>query len=382
MRSTGVRSQCAIRMEPGMSEAETNAEPDLCVCSAHVVAFGGGTGMASLLGGLRHRVENATAVVTVTDNGGSSGRLRNDFDIVPPGDVRNCLLALADVDTLMHQAFQYRFTEGELKGHCFGNLFMTVLTRIVGSFEDSVKDLHRLLNVRGKVLPVAGGKISLVAHHPDGTKSTGEVQITRSGKPIEKIELRPSPVRLSPGIAQEIDEADYFLFGPGSLFTSVIPNLLVDGLMEAVNRTGKPRVYLSNIMTQKGETIGYRLSDHVRALRRHVGDDFPDYVVAHRGSLPVEILEKYREEGAEPVVNDLKDSAEFDVVTVIEDDFFAGDGIVRHDSDVLARVITENFRVHRYTGVPGKNVAAPASKEVPASTGEPDGRRQPGAVRT
>lgn len=310
----------------------------------NVVAFGGGTGMASLLSGVKGRVRNVTAVVTVTDNGGSSGRLRNDFDIVPPGDIRNCLLALSDVDPLMNEAFQYRFSEGEFKGHCFGNLFITVLTRIVGNFEDSIKQLHRLLKVKGRVLPVSGDRISLVAHHPDGTKSTGEVQITRSQKPIEKLELRPAPVPLSKEIAQVIREADIFFFGPGSLYTSVIPNMLVDGLMDAVNRTGKPRIYVANIMTQPGETQGYALSDHIRALRVHVGDSFPDCVLSHCGELPPETLEFYAAEGAEPVVNDLEDLPEFSGVEVIERDFFCGGGIIiRHDSDALGDIVAERF---------------------------------------
>lgn len=322
--------------------------------SAHVVAFGGGTGMSSLLAGLRNYVSQATAVVTVTDNGGSSGRLRSDYDIVPPGDIRNCLLALADIDPLMREAFQYRFSEGEFRGHCLGNLVITVLTRIVGNFEDSIRELHRLLNVRGKVLPAAAGKISLVAHHPDGTKSTGEVQITRAGKRIQKVELRPTPVMLSPEISDEISKADYFVFGPGSLYTSVIPNLLVEGLMAAVNRAGKPRIYIANMMTQQGETQDYRLSDHLRALRNHVGENFPDFVLVHRGDLPADILERYRQEGAEPVLNDLGDSPEFRSVTVIEDNFYSGGDILRHDPGVLARVISRNFCVQRLTGVPEK----------------------------
>ncbi len=329
--------QDAASSPVGMPPGSTHPAP------AYVVAFGGGTGMASLLSGLKNWVQHPTAVVTVTDNGGSSGLLRKDFDIIPPGDIRNCLLALANVDPLMSQAFQYRFSEGEFKGHCFGNLFITVLTRIVGSFEDSVRALHRLLNVSGKVLPAASGKISLVAHHPDGTKSTGEVQITRSGKPIKKIELRPSPVPLSPEIAEEIDKADLFVFGPGSLYTSVIPNLLVDGLMEAVNRTGKPRIYIANIMTQRGETLRFRLSDHLRALRSHVGGNFPDLVLVHKGPIPPAVLEKYAQEGAEPVVNDLEGAVDFQNVQVIEKNFFAGGEIVRHHPDSLAAVITDLF---------------------------------------
>ena len=299
--------------------------------------------MSSLLRGLKDRVHNVTAVVTVTDNGGSSGRLRKDFDIVPPGDIRNCLLELADIEPQMGEAFQYRFSEGEFRGHCFGNLFITVLTRVIGDFEESIRELHGFLRVKGKVLPISGGKISLVAHHADGTKSTGEVHITRSGKPITKIELRPSPVKLSDEIAAELRAADFFVFGPGSLFTSVIPNMLVDGLMEAVNATGKPQVYVANLMTQPGETDGYRLSDHLKAIRNHVGGDFPDYVIAHAGDLPDEVLEDYTRVSAVPVVNDLAEYDEFRDVEVIEHGLFAGGEIIRHDHEKLAEVIVDRL---------------------------------------
>src|SRR5437867_1148240 len=277
-----------------------------------VVAFGGGTGMAALLQGLKTFTKNITAVVTVTDNGGSSGRLRNDFDMVAPGDIRNCLIALADVDPLISQAFQYRFLESEFKGHCFGNLFITVLTRIVGNFEESIRALNRLLKVNGRVIPAANAKVSLVAHHRDGSKSTGEVQISRSRKPIDRIELRPSPVLLSKEIREAVEVADLFLFGPGSLFTSVIPNLLIDGLMDAINANRSPRVYIGNIMTQPGETDGFQLSDHIRALRRHVGANFPDCVMAHKGELPRGLLEKYRAERSTPVLADLEGKEEFE----------------------------------------------------------------------
>jgi len=299
--------------------------------------------MSSLLRGLRRYTERITAIVTVTDNGGSSGRLRNEYAIVPPGDIRNCLTALADVDPLLIEAFQYRFSEGEFRGHCFGNLFIAILTRIVGSFEGSIRELNRLLNVKGLVLPAAGERVSLVAHHPDGTKSTGEVQITRSKKPIVKLELRPAPVPLSTEIEEAIGAADLFLFGPGSLFTSVIPNLLIDGLMEAVNRRARPRVYIGNIMTQPGETLGFRLSDHLRALRSHVGVAFPDAIVAQVGQIPREVLDTYAREGAEQVEMDLERWPEFRDVEVIGADFYTGGETVRHDPEVLARTIYERF---------------------------------------
>lgn len=322
-----------------------------------VVAFGGGTGMSALLAGLKDYTSNITAVVTVTDNGGSSGRLRNDFDIVAPGDIRNCLIALADVDPLIAQVFQYRFHEAEFKDHCFGNLFITVLTRIVGNFEDSIRALNTLLKVKGRVIPAASAKVSLVAHHSDGTKSTGEVQITRSRKRIERIELRPSPVPLSREIRDAVGAADLFLFGPGSLFTSVIPNLLLSGLMDAINARRRPRVYIGNIMTQPGETDGFQLSDHIKAIRRHVGGDFPDYVLAHTGLLSGAVLEKYAAEGAKPVVNDLEGREEFKGIRIHSRNFFRdsapranggmedprGEAIARHDPKLLAKVINDEF---------------------------------------
>ena len=344
-RSSGARSHAG----PCESSFVGSGEPVDRACTGDdeavsrgikTVAFGGGTGMASLLTGLKAYTENITAVVTVTDNGGSSGRLRNDFDIVPPGDIRNCLIALADVDPLIQEVFQYRFHEAEFKGHCFGNLFITVLTRVVGNFRGSIRELNRLLRVKGKVIPAAGNKVSLVAHHPDSTKSTGEVEISQSRQPIERIELRPSPVPMSAEIRQAVEEAELFLFGPGSLFTSVIPNLLLEGLVEAIQQNGSPRVYIGNLMTQPGETDGYCLSDHLRALRRHVGSDFPDCVLAHEGTLPEELIEKYKSSGAEPVASGLS-GEEFSRVRLIERDFFSGSTTARHDSAKLAQVIHE-----------------------------------------
>lgn len=358
------------------SIATTRPEP-------RIVTFGGGTGMAALLRGLKEYTTQITAVVTVTDNGGSSGRLRNEFDIAAPGDIRNCLLALADVDPVIASAFQYRFDEAEFKGHCFGNLFITVLTRVMGGFERSIRELNRLLRVKGMVVPAADQKVSLVAHHPDGTKSTGEVEITKSRKPIRRVELRPYPIRPSPEILGAIREADLFLFGPGSLYTSVIPNLLLEGLMDAINATGRPRVYISNIMTQPGETKGYKLGDHVRALRDHVGSDFPDTVLVHTGAIPSDIIQKYQASGADPVESDVARCQEFGV-QVIQKNFFAegepedkntrgGErtaGAVRHDSKTLGRVINEQFlmRLSDERRRDGKPEGASSTNQVSAGT--------------
>lgn len=309
-----------------------------------VVAFGGGTGMSNLLVGLKERAAHVTAVVTVTDNGGSSGRLRNEFDMLPPGDLRNCLLALADVDPLIGEVFQYRFQEPGfgLKGHCFGNLFIAVLAKIVGSFDGSILELNRLLRVRGRVLPAASAKVSLVARHPDGTKSTGEVQISRSGKPIERVELRPGPVPVSAEIVEAVKSADLFVFGPGSLFTSVLPNLLLDGLPELLRENGSPCVYIANLMTQPGETDGFRLSDHVRALRNHVGGSFPDYVLAHEGTLPDAVESKYRAQGAVPVESDV-DAEVLSDVQVLSHDLHDGSDAARHDPQALADLIDDEL---------------------------------------
>ena len=354
-----------------------------------IVAFGGGTGMAALLLGLKAYTDQITAVVTVTDNGGSSGRLRNEFDMVAPGDIRNCLLALAEVDPLITRALQYRFDESEFKGHCFGNLFITVLTRLVGDFGVSIRELNRILNVRGRVVPASSAKVSLVAQHPDGSKSTGEVQIARSGKRIQSVEIRPYPVAMSSEIRKAIEEADLFIFGPGSLYTSVIPNLLIDGLMESINATGRQRVYICNIMTQPGETDGYSLYDHLEALRVHVGDGFPDAVIAHNGLVPAEIIEHYKDAGAEAVPCDLNGQAEFQSVRLITGEFFdqevaLGQGdweqdnrasehdecLARHDPDALARVIFEEFLK--------KPAAAAATETGAAETGSPGSDEAPG----
>ena len=312
------------------------------VAGPRVVAFGGGTGMSNLLAGLKDRVANVTAVVTVTDNGGSSGRLRNEFDMLPPGDLRNCLIALADVDPLIRDVFQYRFQEPGFKGHCFGNLFIAVLAKVVGSFDGSILELNRLLRVRGRVLPAASAKVSLVARHPDGTKSTGEVQISRSGKPIEHIELRPGPVPVSPEIVAAVKAADLFVFGPGSLFTSVLPNLLLDGLPALLRENGSPCVYISNLMTQPGETDDFRLSDHVRVLRDQVGEGFPHVVVAHKGAVPEAVEARYRAEGAVPVEADL-DAEVLQGVRVISRELHDGSDVARHDSKLLTRLLDDEF---------------------------------------
>ncbi|MCA8939219.1 MAG: YvcK family protein, partial [Planctomycetes bacterium] len=220
-----------------------------------IVAIGGGTGLATLLSGLKAHTDKILAVCTVADDGGSSGRLRKDFNILPPGDIRNCLVALSDSHELLGRLFQYRFEESDLKGHNFGNIFLAALTRVTGDFYTAVKEANHVLNVRGEVLPATLTKVALVAHHADGSKSTGESLIgAGTGKRIERISLKPEPEPASQEIVEKIEEADLIVLGPGSIYTSIIPNLLIKDVLPAIKRSNAIVCYVCNVMTQPGES--------------------------------------------------------------------------------------------------------------------------------
>ncbi len=317
-----------------------------------LVAFGGGTGMSCLLSGLKEYTGEITAIITVTDNGGSSGQLRKDFDMVPPGDIRNCLVALSDSDPLLEKLLQYRFSESHLKGHSFGNLFITAMTRVTGSFDVAVRELNRMLQVRGQVLPATGTKVSLIAHHPGGEKSTGEVQITSSGKPIDRVEMRPRVGAIEADVAKAIEEAELMVFGPGSLFTSIIPNLLVPGVVEGIVKNPCPKVYVANIMSQPGETTGMSLKDHVLALEKHAGVNFIDGLILNEGEVAPTLLEKYAQEGAYPIEGGAEDFADRDIKIICgellhphltREQIDSHSAAVRHNSNRLAQLIAEGF---------------------------------------
>jgi uncharacterized cofD-like protein len=240
-----------------------------------VVALGGGTGMSNLLAGLKSYTADITAVISVADDGGSSGKLRREFDILPPGDIRKCLIALSDDAPLMEQLLRYRFPEEELSGHSFGNLFLTVLTRLSGDFGEAVREANRMLSVRGRVLPATLESIQLVATHPDGSQTIGQRKVSESAQPIASIRLEPAPPRAAPDILRALASADLIVIGPGSLFTSVIPNLLIPGIPEAIAARVGACVYVANVAATEGETRGMSLADHVAAIERHL----------HRGSL-------------------------------------------------------------------------------------------------
>jgi uncharacterized cofD-like protein len=246
-----------------------------------VVCLGGGTGLSMILRGLKH-IGSVTAVVTTTDDGGSSGRLRRDFGMPAPGDVRHCLSALAEDESLVGQLFEHRFTFGELAGHSFGNLFLAGLTDLLGSFDQAVSESARVLAVAGRVVPSTTDIVELVAEMDDGRTVRGETALAADGATIRRVMLDPPDVRAHPRALQAIERAELIVMGPGSLFTSTLPPLLVPGIREAVRMARVPRIYVCNLLQQPGETEGYRASDHVARIYEHVGDDLVDGVLVSR----------------------------------------------------------------------------------------------------
>ncbi len=285
--------------KPSLAEGEVE-EP--LPASTRVTVIGGGTGISPCLSGIKHLTEAVTAIVTVADDGGSSGRLRKDYDMLPPGDIRNCLVALSSAEPLLADLFSYRFDDALLRGHAFGNLFLAVLTKLTGDFRQAIERARMILDVRGVVLPSTTQRVVLVAEHPDGTKSTGEQRISTSGKAITRVYLRPAPPRISEEIRVAVEDADLVVIGPGSLFTSLIPNLLVPGMCDAIQNTRGKVVLVANLVTQPGETDGFDLERHVQAARDLGGITRIDLVLAHRGEIPQTIIERYRSSGADLIV--------------------------------------------------------------------------------
>lgn len=305
-----------------------------------ITAIGGGTGLSVLLQGLKEYSSNLTAIVTVADDGGSSGRLRRDFNLPPPGDIRNCLVSLADAEPLMSRLFQYRFEEhSTLGGHSFGNLFITAMTQVTGDFEKAVEASSKVLAISGRVVPCTLRNVSLVARHTDGTFTRGEEMITKSARAVAEVALEPGGSRPTETALQAIAESDAIILGPGSLYTSIIPNLLVEGISEALAASPGVKIYVCNVMTQAGETKGYAASQHVEALLAHAGAPIVDYVVCNNGRVPSALIKKYQAEHSEPVVVDLKEMRQKPYRVIVEDVISAHD-YVRHDPERLADIIT------------------------------------------
>jgi len=303
-----------------------------------IVVVGGGTGLATMLRGLKKLTTNLTAVVTVSDDGGSSGRLRTELGVLPPGDIRNCLVALADDEALVTELFRFRFEEGEgLSGHSFGNLFLVAMTGITGNFDEAIKVSSRVLNVKGRVLPSTLAVARLCAKMRDGSTVEGETNITHARGAIEAVYLDPPFAAPLDEVIAAIREADAIVLGPGSLYTSIMPNLLVERIGAEIAAASAVKIYVCNVMTQPGETDDYTASDHVRALLRCAGANVCEVAVVN-DELPRKLREAYAEEGQVPVAVDEDELAKLGV-RVVRANVISETDTVRHDSDRLAAVV-------------------------------------------
>ncbi|MBD5635371.1 MAG: YvcK family protein [Candidatus Eremiobacteraeota bacterium] len=310
-----------------------------------VVAIGGGTGLSTLLRGLKRSTTNLTAVVTVTDDGGSSGRLQKELGILPPGDIRNCLVALADDEALVTDLFQYRFSEGEgLSGHSFGNLFLAAMSGITGNFDTAIKESSRVLNIKGRVLPSTLDTVRLCATLADGRIVRGETNISASHEQIAKLWLEPAGAQPLREVLDAIAGADAIVLGPGSLYTSVLPNFLVEGIARAVAESPAIKIYICNVMTQPGETDSFTAASHVRTLLMQTGQRVCDTVVVNVEP-PRRLLEAYAVEGQVPVVADRAALAALGV-GVVAANVISETATVRHDPQRLADVVLKLIDEH------------------------------------
>jgi uncharacterized cofD-like protein len=324
-----------------------------------IVAAGGGTGLSTLLHGLKRYAYSAgrpapggplvdiAAVVTVTDDGGSSGRLRRDFEVLPPGDIRNCMVALSEDETLLSRLFQYRFASGRgLKGHSFGNLFLTALTHVTGDFALAVKESSEVLAIKGRIYPCTASDVIVEAELDNGEKVSGETKISRSRSRIRRISLKPSGCGPLKETLEAIEAADLISFGPGSLFTSVIPNLLVEGIPDAIRNSRAVKAYFVNLMWQPGETVDFSAADHVAAIYEHAGAKLFDYVVLNTRPMGASLLYRYAEEQARPVENDME-RLESMGVKIIARDLLQEAKKIRHNPEAIADVAIELAREGR-----------------------------------
>ncbi|WP_019533310.1 gluconeogenesis factor YvcK family protein [Paenibacillus ginsengihumi] len=304
-----------------------------------IVVIGGGTGLSVMLRGLKEKPVDITAIVTVADDGGSSGRLRSELSMVPPGDIRNVLTALADTEPLLGKMLEYRFKRGRgLAGHSLGNLILAAMQEITGDFVTGVRELSRVLAVRGRVLPASGTAIVLRAEMEDGTVVVGESKIPLAGGKIRRVSIEPADVAPLPDALEAIRMSDAILIGPGSLYTSILPNLLVPGITKAIAESDALKIFICNVMTQPGETDNYTVSDHLDAVKEHVGQDLFDYVIVNNGEIPEQVQSKYAEKGAKAVHLDL-DEVTRKGYKVIADRLVLFRTYLRHDARKLSQHI-------------------------------------------
>jgi len=311
-----------------------------------IVVFGGGTGLSILLRGLKNYTENITAIVTVADDGGGSGKIREDMGMLPPGDIRNCLISLSDVEPITEKLMQHRFKEGYLRGQSFGNLFIAAMYEIFGDFEHALKELGSIFRITGKILPMTLEDTNLKAELEDGEIVFGEQYIPeyvrKTGKRIKRMMIVPENVEPMYETIASIREADVIVLGPGSLFTSIIPNILVRDVVRHIKESNAKVVYVSNIMTQPGETDGYSTLDHIRMLKEHCGDDIIDYIVVNNKKPDNNVLEKYRKENSIQVEldNNQKKLIKEMNVKIIEDNFLEVEKMyIKHEAEKLSRVL-------------------------------------------
>ncbi|MGL4362536.1 MAG: gluconeogenesis factor YvcK family protein [Cellulosilyticaceae bacterium] len=310
-----------------------------------IVTIGGGTGLSTMLRGIKKHPLDITAIVTVSDNGGGSGIIRQEMNIIPPGDIRNCLVALANTEPMMKNLLQYRFTEGTLKGQNFGNLFLAALTDLSGSFEKAVKVTSNVLAISGKVLPVTLENVELQATFENGEVVIGETQIVEYSKAkhtmIEKIILIPSNPEPAEDVIRAIEEADLITLGPGSLYTSVVPNLLVSQVAEAIRNAKAKKVYIANMMSQPGETIGFTVEDHIRALEYYAGGKIVDCAIVNTEPITEKYLKKYIEDGAHSLIRN-KDDVIWNRIECVEASLVHINHekkYIRHNADLLGEYI-------------------------------------------
>ena len=318
--------------------------------SPKIVAIGGGTGLSTLLQGLKAHSSDLTAIVTVADDGGSSGRLRQDLGMLPPGDIRNCMTALADEDQLITQLFRFRFQQGkELEGHSLGNLFLAALSQMTGDIEQAIAASSQLLGIQGRVLPATLSQVHLWADLADGRRIEGESQIPSARGKICQMGCTPANPPALPDAIRAIETADCIILGPGSLYTSVIPNLLVPEIREAVAKATVPRIYICNIMTQLGETDEYSVADHIDALDRACGERLFDSVLVHQGSFSGRSLTTYAAEEAYPVSCDRKAIAQMGCQVVQDNimDVNLSTGHIRHHPQRLAKTLLRWYSSHQ-----------------------------------
>ncbi|NMA69004.1 MAG: YvcK family protein [Desulfitobacterium sp.] len=303
-----------------------------------IVVIGGGTGLSNLLRGLKNYTRNLTAIVTVADDGGSSGKLRHEMGILPPGDIRNCLVALSDTENIMEKLFSYRFDTGTLKGHSLGNLFIAGLADTFGDFQKGIEQVSKVFSLRGTVYPSTLSQVVLGAEFTDGTCVRGETQVRDTCGRIKRVYLEPEDCEPIPEALQALEEADLIVLGPGSLYTSVLPNLLVKKLKAKIQEVDAPCVYICNIMTEPGETDDFQVADHLQSIIDHCGTGLVDVVLANKEPIPQDLLERYAAEGSYAVVGDAE-SVEWLGCKYVEGEFLQAGETIRHAPERLAKAL-------------------------------------------